>query len=109
MSERFISVSDAHGNSLSCMAVGSGIGEMGRISLKNILNEFEARIAELEKAPKGGISYVCAECHAFANTPEYSLDCGTTLKCSKCGKATIVNLQTQDEYAKTVNMLADGW
>jgi len=77
--------------------------------LENDHQDHEARIEALEKGPKGGISYVCAECHAFTNTPEYSLDCGTMFKCSKCGKATIINLQTQDEYAKTVNMLADGW
>jgi hypothetical protein len=59
---------------------------------------------EVEVLPRNtvSLSYVCAHCKAFSfgDKGELSLDNGTTFTCHECGKQTVVNLMTLEEYTE---------
>ena len=44
------------------------------------------------------ITFICAECKAIAEESNNGIDSGTTLKCNKCGKETIILLCTIKKY-----------
>ena len=49
------------------------------------------------------LSYSCAHCGAFAKVPASTLDmldAGTTLRCSECGGATVVDLFRPEDMAE---------
>jgi len=44
-----------------------------------------------------GLTYVCAHCGAFVETPNIQVYSGKVLRCEKCNKVTILDLSTPKE------------
>jgi DNA-directed RNA polymerase subunit RPC12/RpoP len=49
---------------------------------------------------KRGLVFICAHCGNISYSEEDSIDSGTSLTCSKCGKKTVVELFTLEAYLK---------